>query len=307
MTSSTRPFRQAIGRGFLFPKGIPATRSGTERFSLAAFVQLVIAAFLGACSSSVESEVERPAQDWHFESDFDEARQLVDMFHADLSAWTNVQCVQPEGSQASMPVGLAVVCGANTIGLDTGRADSGPASLRMDASPTGASVSKAAIAKQGMDFRPGDRITARFRLYLEDNGSAENLFLMDFESTEKLGYPGRRLALSSGQELMLESKNTGGAFGSGPNFRQASAAKMPLPKGRWVSIRLELDLARDGQGGVKIWQDDVLVLEARGQTFPTEPEITRYDWMELGITANSSASSQRLWLDDVSLSRTGSR
>ena len=175
--------------------------------------------------------------------------------------------------------------------------------MRFEAPPTGANVSKAALAKQGVDFRPGDHVLARFKLYLEANGSAENLFLMDFESMELSGYPGRRLALSSAQELILESKNTDGAYGSGPNFKQSNFAKVAMPKGRWVAIRVELVLSRDSNGRAKIWQDGILVVDQTGKTFPSEPDITHYNWVEFGITANSSPGPQTLWLDDISLSK----
>ncbi|MBK8800571.1 MAG: hypothetical protein IPN71_00660 [Fibrobacteres bacterium] len=62
----------------------------------------------------------------------------------------------------------------------------------------------------------------------------------------------------------MESKNAGGAYGSGPNFKPTSLAKVALPKGRWVSIQVEPVLARDAQGSVKIWQDDALVIDATG-------------------------------------------
>lgn len=281
----------------------PFGKSRRARFPARALVVAVACGLFVGCSSDAEPSVETSPESWAFVSDFDQAGTLVDLFPADLRGWTNVQCVEPDGSQSSSPSGMSVVSGSNSIGLDSSRSVSGSRSVRMEAPPSGAKVSKAAIAKQGVDFRPGDRITAQFRLFLEDNGSAENLFLMDFESMEISGYPGRRLAVSSAQELFFESKNAGGAFGSGSNFRQDPTSRAPLIKGRWVAIRLELDLSREDQGGVRIWQDGALVLEARGRTFPTEPEITRYDWVEFGITANSSPGSQRLWLDDVSLSR----
>ncbi|MBK9577647.1 MAG: heparin lyase I family protein [Fibrobacteres bacterium] len=258
---------------------------------------------MGACSDTEAPEPPTEAPPWRFHSDFERASTFMDLFPTDLSGWTNVQCVQPDGTQSSAPSGLSVVSGSNRISLDPSLAGLGAKAMKFEAPPTGSSVSKASIAKQGVDFKPGDQVVVKFRLYLEDHGSAENLFLMDLESMELSGYPGRRLAISGSQELILESKNAGGAYGSGPNFKPTSASKVAVPKGQWVSIQVDLVLARDDQGSVKIWQDGLLVVVANGMTFPTEPDITHYDWVEFGQTANSSANAQTLWMDDISITR----
>jgi hypothetical protein len=52
---------------------------------------------------------------------------------------------------------------------------------------------------------------------------------------------------------------------------------------------------------VDLWQDGILRLHANGRTFPIEPDVTVFDWFEIGLTANSSASFQRLWIDDLEL------
>jgi hypothetical protein len=253
----------------------------------------------GSCTvePAIEDEMTR-----RFESNFDEAENMMDLFPADLGGWTNVQCVQRDGIQSSTPSGLSVISGANSIALDTTRSFSAPKSLKFEAAPTGSVVSKASIAKQGVDFKPGDWVSVQFNLYLDENGSLENVFLLDLESMEVDGYPGRRLAVSSSEELILESKNADGIYGSGPNFKQTTPSKTAIPKGRWVSIELELVLSRDDGGSATIRQDGVLVLDARGRTFPIETDITHYDWVEFGLTANSSTAAQRLWIDDVSIS-----
>lgn len=262
-----------------------------------------IGALLGvlAVSCTVDPPTDSRPPSSRFESGFEQASTLAELFPSDLSGWTNVQCVQPNGVHSSSPSGMSVASGSNSVSLDTYRFLSGRNSLRCEAPFSGSAVSKASIVKQGMDFRPGDRVNVQFRAYLEDNGSAENVFLLDLESTEIEGYPGRRLALSGSQELILESKNTEGTYGSGPNFKQPALSRTPMPKGRWVSIELEIALSRDSGGSAKIRQDGVVVLDAEGRTFPVEPEVTRFDWIELGLTANSSIASQRLWIDDVAI------
>ncbi len=267
---------------------------GIPWFSLMACI------LLHSCSVNPTRDAEEP---WRFTSHFDDASLMRDLFPSDLSGWTNVQCIQPGGNQASEPSGLSVVSGTNSIRLDSVHAVSGTTALRFEAPPSGTSVSKASIAKEGVDFKPGDKVTARFKIFLADNGSAENLFLVDFESTELNGYPGRRLALSSSQELILESKNSGAPYGSGPHFKPSSTSKVAMPKGRWVAVEIELYLSRGQDGFAKIWQDGALMVDAKGQTFPIEPEISHFNWVEFGITANASGTKQELWMDDISLSR----
>jgi hypothetical protein len=209
--------------------------------------------------------------------------------------------VEPDGKQATVRTAQSFASGQNRIALDSERVFDGKRSLRFEAPPTGSVVSKASLVKEGTTFRPGDHILLRCKVFLDSAGDAENTFLIDFESTQVPGFPGRRLALSSGQAPMLESKGTGGPYGSGPNLTQPTGTRVPLPKGRWVDLRLELRLSRDDSGQVDLWQDGILRLHANGRTFPIEPDVTVFDWFEIGLTANSSASFQRLWIDDLEL------
>lgn len=264
--------------------------------SLAAF------ALLGACSGSTES-VSSQDEVWRFATSFDEASSFEGLFPPDGTGWTNVQLVEPDGAHATVRSELEFRSGNNRIVLDSERVVTGRHSIRFEAPPTGSSVSKASLVKEGIDFRPSDRIVFRCRLFLDSSATSENTFLVDFESTQVPGFPGRRLAISTDQALMLESKGTGGPYGSGPNVSQVPGVRVPLPKGRWVALRLELRLDRGDQGQVDLWQDGVLLLHATCRTFPIEPEITAFDWIEVGLTANSSGASQRLWIDDVEISR----
>lgn len=263
--------------------------------------KFIIFAALISCGASKENAPEKDVA--VFTSNFDQGSSFSDLFPADLRGWTNVQCVDSEGAQSSDISGLGVLQGENGIQIDTNRSVSGTNSLRFEAPPSQSSVSKAAIVKEGVDFVPGDKIRVKFKVFLEANGSAKNLFILDFESTELQGYPGRRIAISSSEELMLESKNAGKAYGSGPNFYQSTSNKRAIPKDKWVSIEVSLLLSRDSTGHAQIWQDGVLVLDATGQTFPSEADIHHYNWIEFGITANSSANSQKMWMDDVEMQK----
>lgn len=240
---------------------------------------------------------------WHFESSFERVSNFNELFPADGSGWTNIQLVEPDGEQVSVRSAQSITSGQNRIALDSERVFEGKQSILFEAPPTGSVVSKASLVKEGTTFRPGDIILLRCKLFLDSAGDAENTFLIDFESTEVPGFPGRRLALSTDQAPMLESKGTGGPYGSGPNVSQPTGTRVPLPKGRWVDLRLELRLSRDSSGQVDLWQDGILRLHAKGQTFPLEPAITSFDWFEIGLTANSSTSFQRLWIDDLELQK----
>ncbi len=240
---------------------------------------------------------------WRYTTSFEEAPFFERLFPTDGTDWTNVQLVEPDGAHATVRSERAFGSGNNRIVLDTGRSAHGKQSIRFEAPPTGSDVSKASLVKEGIDFRPADRIVFRCRLFLDSSATSENTFLVDFESTEVPGFPGRRLAISTDQALILESKGTGGPYGSGPNVAQAPGVRTPLPKGRWVDLRLELRLDRGDQGQVDLWQDGILLLHANCQTFPIEPEVTAFDWLEIGLTANSSGSFQRLWIDDIELTR----
>lgn len=240
---------------------------------------------------------------WRFETSFEDVSDFGALFPVDGSGWTNVQLVEPDGKQVTVRSAQGFSSGQNRIALDSERVFDGKRSLRFEAPPTGSVVSKAALVKEGTSFRPGDHILLRCKLFLDSAGDAENTFLIDFESTEVPGFPGRRLALSTDQAPMFESKGTGGPYGSGPNVSQPANSRVALPKGRWVDLRLELRLSRDSSGQVDLWQDGILRLHAKGRTFPIEPEVTTFDWFEIGLTANSSTSFQRLWIDDLELQK----
>lgn len=263
---------------------------------------LAIGAGLGACTGSTESVPPEPVA-WQFTSSFDDAPSFEALFPANGTGWTNVQLVQPDGSHAIVRSTRAFESGLNRVVLDSDRVASRRNSVRFEALSTGSDVSKAALVKEGTDFRPGDWIEFRCKLFLDSTANAENTFFVDFESTQFPGYPGRRIALTSNQSLILESKGTGGTYGSGPNVSAAPQLRIPLPTGRWVDLRLELRLDAGENGQIDLWQDGILRLHSVCQTFPNHPEITKFDWFELGLTANSSGSFQRLWIDDVFLTK----
>jgi len=189
----------------------------------------------------------------------------------------------------------------NNMTIDTSIVHSGSKSMRFEALASQENdASKCSINKQFMAFWEGETVRIDFWCYLVGDASAQWLFLFDLEEKVPVGAgPGMRLALVDGQ-LTVEHKYPN------PNLHQNEATALEFPRDQWVKISFETLLSRKKKGYVKVWQDDVLVIEQNDwQTLPKDilyfQQGTKggYSQIEFGITANSQEADHVLYVDDV--------
>ncbi|MEL6696676.1 MAG: hypothetical protein AAFP89_10560 [Bacteroidota bacterium] len=189
----------------------------------------------------------------------------------------------------------------NNIRLDTTIVHSGKQSIKFVGSQTIDKLSKASINKQHMAFWEGEIVSVDFWLYIVGNDPLEWLFLFDIEEQTAIGAgPGMRLALVEGK-ILLEHK-----YGN-PNVAQEGDG-IRFPRDQWVNVRFESLLSQRKQGYVKIYQDEVLIIDQQDwRTLPSDFLYARqgtqgrYSQIEFGVTANPSEHEAILYVDDVSV------
>lgn len=189
----------------------------------------------------------------------------------------------------------------NTLSIDTIISHSGHKSFKSTAVPTSNDVaSKASINKQFMAFWEGETVAIEFWCYLVGTDPLNWLFLFDLEEKVNIGAgPGMRLALVENQ-LRIEHKYLN------PDLVQAEHSALDFPRNQWVKINLEISLAQQKTGTVRLWQDDQLIIQQDNwQTLPKDLLYVNqgtkgmYSQVEFGITANSPDNSAVLYVDDI--------
>ncbi|MCX6148717.1 MAG: hypothetical protein NTW25_15905 [Candidatus Kapabacteria bacterium] len=165
-------------------------------------------------------------------------------------------------------------------------------------------ASKCSIVKHKMAFWSGDIVSIDFWYFIHGNEKADWLFIFDFEEQTAIGAgPGMRLALVD-DALMIEHKY------NNPNIFQPKDTKILFPRDKWVNIRLETLLSQKKTGYVRVWQDNILIINQNNwATLPSDIlyfiQGTKgmYSSIEFGITANTHDSNLKVNLDDIIVKR----
>jgi polysaccharide lyase-like protein len=154
---------------------------------------------------------------------------------------------------------------------------------------------KACLARQLLWFPAGSDFWFSGWYYINRSPTTENLFIFDLESTQGVGNPGRRIALGGpgGNYIRLDSKRAGEIYNQVDTL-------VPFPKAQWVNVKIHMYLSSGSDGIAHVWQDGVEIINRTG---PNIPEGVFYDWVEVGITANTSGHSQVVFVDDVVISK----
>lgn len=219
----------------------------------------------------------------YIEDDFENYSALDDLLIPDNKLWSFTQLTRK----------------GNAITVDSSFAHSGNKSLLFTAAKSdNEGASKTSLAKQKMSFWKGETVRLCAWYYLEGNQKLEWLFLMDLEEQTAIGAgPGMRLALVDNQ-LRVEHK-----FNE-KDIKQTTA--IDFPRDEWVEIVWEVKLDRKKKGAVKLWQNGQLIIDSKkNNTLPKDilyfQQGTKgmYSSCEIGITANSSNNSTKLWVDDI--------
>ena len=203
------------------------------------------------------------------------------LFPSDSSVWTGQQLVGSE----------------NVISLSDIRGRSPSYSFYAYSVPSDNPVSKADIVKGGLFFREGDEVWIQVAVWMGASSTAADLYLLDIESTMYRGDPGRRVHLRADGTLRVESK---GRF-HGPSLTQGDDP-LQFPSGEWVELVLALELSTDADGRVRLWQNEVLLIDENAKTLAESRSVL--DRLQIGLTANPSGGTAEAWFDDVVVTTT---
>ena len=236
--------------------------------------------------------------------------ELGELFPLDGSRWTNFQQVNPTNNINELSV------------VDTNFSE-GSNSIRFLSYASDTELSKIDIEKDGMRLAIGSRIRISADFYISGNQSIENLLIMDLECCscwdpnvgENFGAenqcPGIRLIMSgSNGYLSIERGKI-----SGTTLQQTS---VPFPRDQWVNVSWEMTLSDTDSGTNRLLLDGVEVINEIGMNMPNAEifrelfategidfnlqEPVEYERVQVGATANPTAETVELFVDNFSLS-----
>ncbi len=184
----------------------------------------------------------------------------------------------------------------NRLEPSSQQAHTGQQSLKaLAVAPTADMVcTKASLHTSLLHFVKGDDVWFSAWYYVEKAGTFNTL--MDLETTFIRNHPGMRICLSGGALHFEFAKWFPKSI-----YRQSYKKKIPFPIGRWVHLKARLFLSDQKDGIIQLWQDDVLIIDQRGQTLPFADAV--YNDLEIGLSAHSnSPGSAILYVDDLTIS-----
>ncbi len=198
---------------------------------------------------------------------------------------TSYLLVKPNANQAN---------GAK-LKIDTQKKRQGQSSLKSFV-PRGqfegqGSTSKAMIARKGFQFKSGQTVSAQAYFYIPSS-SKGRVTVMDFESSQQAGNPGIRIQLQ--EEGLIFNRDK---LKIKPYTYKAPFA---IPYDEWFLLRSEIKLGDQNNGALKIYVNDVLVMNETGATI--KPDLNEYDTFQVGITARLKES-YTLWTDNVEIQK----
>ncbi|NOZ48018.1 MAG: hypothetical protein GXO79_14760 [Chlorobi bacterium] len=191
---------------------------------------------------------------------------------------------------------------SNFIEIDTNNAHSGNNCLKIFA--TKGTISKSDIANNKMAFWENDIVQISAWFYLQGTDDLNYVFLFDIEENAVIGAsPGIRIAIDDNDCLLIERNKYGE-----PTIQQTNEKKISFPRNQWVELKIEIDLKQKDEGYIKLWQDDVLLINATNiETLPKDKlyfiQGTKgmYQSIQIGVTATTSDSDVIMFLDDIEI------
>jgi len=129
-------------------------------------------------------------------------------------------------------------------------------------------ASKAGVANNKMSLAEGETVSIEANYFIPREESLNQLFIMDLEETILIGAgPGIRLRLVGVEGYLDVERNK---MGEG-TISQSDKTKITFPRNQWVSVRLEVKLSQKKKGWIKVYQDDVLIIESDNErTLPID-------------------------------------
>jgi len=235
-----------------------------------------------------------------FDEDFEGYITVADMLRTsldDVGVWTGLIIPSPTDPTVIEYVArqkclVAETCdfAESVVTPSTDRSHTGATSLKTEAAATtNALVSKASVSTEFLHFVPGDDVYFSGWFYLE---KGQPFTIMDLQDGWIEKSPGIRIVLTPQLTLKVDMKSI-----ERPNFEQIGIP-VQFPIGEWVHVKAHY-LLDNTNGVIQLWQNDKKIVDAVGQTLPTENSF--YNLYEVGISANGEVDST-LFVDDIIIS-----
>ncbi len=265
--------------------------------------------FLG-CSTDQNNQEEPASESFLFEDGFETQNNLIDeLFPSNGSRWSSIQQTDPSNA-------------TNEISISTNEFSEGQNALRLLAQQSDDQLSKINIEKGGLNITSGDKVIIKANFYINSAESLENLLLIDLECCscwdptvgDNFGAenqcPGVRLMMSGGNDyLSIERGKISGTTLLQTNFS--------FPRNQWVSVQWEMTLSDSADGLNRLLINGTEVINETGMNMPnaavfkevflnqginfTLQEPIFYERVQIGATANPTAGTIELFVDDFSI------
>lgn len=265
--------------------------------------------FLG-CSTDQNNQEEPASESFLFEDGFETQNNLIDeLFPSNGSRWSSIQQTDPSNA-------------TNEISISTNEFSEGQNALRLLAQQSDDQLSKIDIEKGGLNITSGDKVIIKANFYINSAESLENLLLIDLECCscwdptvgDNFGAenqcPGVRLMMSGGNDyLSIERGKISGTTLLQTNFS--------FPRNQWVSVQWEMTLSDSADGLNRLLINGTEVINETGMNMPnaavfkevflnqginfTLQEPIFYERVQIGATANPTAGTIELFVDDFSI------
>ncbi|MGL1886003.1 MAG: hypothetical protein OCD76_05770 [Reichenbachiella sp.] len=262
------------------------------------FILLIIS----SCSK-VDSPIPTDEVIYLFEDGFEtQGNALEELLPSNGSRWTNIQQVNPDN-------------GINAIEIESNLVLEGNSSLRIFASASDSTLSKADIEKGGFIAPEGATIRIETNFYIASTENLENLLLIDLEccacwdpTVPDNQCPGIRLMMKSNDFLSIERGKILGA-----TITQTAIA---FPRNEWVNVVWEMKLSPNNDGVNKLFINDHEAISESGMNMPNasifeiefathgidfELQEAAYERVQVGATANPTLFDIEMYIDQVKL------
>lgn len=274
------------------------------------FIALISISTTVSCDNDDTERGSLPNENFIFTDGFETQNgSLNELFPSNGSRWSTIQQTDPTNA-------------TNSISISDINFIEGQNALKIIARESDVELSKIDIEKNGLTIVQGDQVIISAKFYISGNTSIENLLLIDLECcscwdpTVGSNYgsenqcPGVRLIMSGGNDFLSIER---GKI-SQTTILQTST---PFPRNQWVTIEWKMTMSQDINGLNQLTINGTEVINETGMNMPnsnifrtvfqnqgidfTLQEPVIYERVQIGATANPTASDVELFVDDFSI------
>lgn len=161
-------------------------------------------------------------------------------------------------------------------------------------------VARAALQKAGFSFAAYSQAWIEWYLYIKAAASYRMLGILDIEDADHPSTltPGSSVYMTEDRMLHSALLRCGMAEVSSQVFSANNPREDFMPVDQWMKMRAYIYFDADpATGRVRVWRDDVLIVDAIGRTMPPGMYVT--DRIQLGITNHEAPVEQTIYIADV--------